>query len=265
MFIQVFSDLHIELWDKMPKIPAKADYLILAGDICQLNHPLFYPFLDYCSANWKKTFYIPGNHEYYSKKRNLNDLEFEYVYRIREKYNNIHYLNNTFVELNEHVNIYGTTFWTPSPFVSRYDGQMYVNDYNYIQYFKHGLDKVIDLDTVKVNEMSKESFDHLHDYLETNKKKTIIVTHFPPTRTNTSDPIYLQQRNNLTNLYFAWPDTTLLRFPLNNVVCWISGHTHWSYDFEQNGIRLIGNQFGYKYEIENIKMVKDGLFELTIS
>lgn len=67
--IQIYSDIHIELWNKMPELPVKAKYLFLAGDVCTITHPLFYPFLDYCSLHWKKVFYVPGNHEYHIKKR----------------------------------------------------------------------------------------------------------------------------------------------------------------------------------------------------
>ena len=73
ILFQVYSDIHIELWNKFPKIPAKSKYLILAGDICQLDDPLFYKFLDYCSSKWEKIFYIQGNHEYYSKKKNMTE------------------------------------------------------------------------------------------------------------------------------------------------------------------------------------------------
>jgi hypothetical protein len=52
--------------------------------------------------------------------------------------------------------------------------------------------------------------------------------------------------NRTANLYFVWPDDTLNKFKLNNVIAWVSGDTHWSYDFEKNGVRLISNQLGYK-------------------
>jgi hypothetical protein len=31
IIIQVFSDFHIEIWDKLPTIPVRAKYLFLAG------------------------------------------------------------------------------------------------------------------------------------------------------------------------------------------------------------------------------------------
>ena len=95
-------------------------------------------------------------------------------------------------------------------------------------------------------------------------KKTIVITHFPPIRTGTSDPKYLAQKR-LANLYFAWPDDTLNKFTLKNVLAWISGHTHWSYDFEKNGVRLIGNQLGYRSEIGNTGIKEDGIYEINVS
>lgn len=263
--IQVFSDIHIELWNKMPTIPVRANYLFLAGDICNITHPLFYPFLDYCSLNWKKTFYIPGNHEYYIKKKNYNELLFEYKYKIAERYKNVYCLNNDFISLDEeNINIYGATFWTQPPFASTYEAQMFVNDYNYISYFKQGQDRVVELDINYVKQLSNEAFTSLQEYLNTTDKKTIVMTHFPPNRTGTSAPRYLAKKRNI-NSYFAWPDGTLQNFKLDNVLTWISGHTHWSYDFMQDGVRLIGNQLGYKSEVGHTGVNEDGVYEINVS
>lgn len=264
LLFQVYSDIHLEIWNKMPLIPKKSDYLILAGDIGQLEHPLFYPFLDYCSRNWKKTFYIPGNHEYFSFNKSMNELEFEYKYRIEERYQNVFYLNNSVTELDNDINIYGATFWTNPPFRSKSEAKMNINDYNYIKYFKQGLDEVVELDIAKVRELSNDSFKELHHYLAVEKKKTIVVTHFPPMRTGTSAPKYLD-KNSISNLYFTWPNDTLSNFNLTNVLVWVSGHTHWSYDFTPlDGVRLISNQLGYKCEIGETGINEDGLYEVNV-
>lgn len=263
--IQIFSDIHIELWNKMPLIPVKSKYLFLAGDICNITHPLFYPFLDYCSRNWVKTFYVLGNHEYYIKKKNYNELLFEYKYKIGERYKNVYCLDNNYVSLDEeNINVYGATFWTRPPFDSTYDAKMFINDYNWITYFKQGLDKVVNLDINYVRQLSEESFTSLREYLAETDKKTIVMTHFPPNRSATSHPKYLAEKK-ISNLYFAWPDDTLSNFKLDNVLTWISGHTHWSYDFTQSGTRLIGNQIGYKSEVGKTGLVEDGVFEIAIS
>ena len=47
---------------------------------------------------------------------------------------------------------------------------------------------------------------------------------------------------------------------------WISGHTHYSYDFVgKDGVRFISNQMGYKHDAmgDSSNVFKeDGLFEL---
>lgn len=73
MNVQIASDLHLELkwnekyFEKNPLIPL-ADVLILAGDImcfdsgfCFIEHP----FGDRVSCDFKQTYVLLGNHEYY--------------------------------------------------------------------------------------------------------------------------------------------------------------------------------------------------------
>ena len=55
---------------------------------------------------------------------------------------------------------------------------------------------------------------------------------------------------------------------LSNVLCWISGHTHYSYDFiTPEGIRLISNQLGYRNEAvsKDTNFNQDGLYEINVS
>ena len=263
--VQIFSDLHLELWNKIPEISVKSKYLLLPGDICNISHPQFFTFLDYCSINWKYVFYVPGNHEYYVNKKCYTELSQEYSKKIREKYKNVYWLDNDFIFLEEEdINIYGTTFWTPPPFGSKYQARAIVNDYKSITYFNEikGYREYIDLNHVQ--SFSNESFNKLQNYLNDTTKKTIVITHFPPNRTGTSDPRFLEKER-LINSYFAWSDDTLSRFKTDNVLCWISGHTHWSYDFVKDGIRLISNQLGYKSEAGTTGLIEEGVFEITIS
>jgi UDP-2,3-diacylglucosamine pyrophosphatase LpxH len=261
LLVQVYSDIHIELWNKVPDLPVKAKYLFLAGDICDKNNPLFYKFLDYCSEWWEKVFYTPGNHEFYIRNKNYNQLIFEYKFDIEKKYKNIYFIDNESVKLNDDIDVYGSTFWTKSPFDKTYEAKLSINDYNWITYFNQSKRHVVDLDIGYVNELSETSYNKLKQHLTSTKKTTIVMTHFPPIRTGTSDPIYLSQDRKV-NPYFSWPDETIDDFDLTKVPIWISGHTHWSYDINKNGTRFVGNQLGYKSEIGKTGVNEDGLFEI---
>jgi predicted phosphodiesterase len=265
--IQVYSDLHIEKWNKVPNLPAKTKYLFLAGDICQLSHPLFYKFFYYCSSHWEKVFYTPGNQEFYSRKKTYNILDFEYKLKLNEKFKNVYYLNNNSAPLNENIEIYGTTFWTIPPFLSTDVAKYYSNDYNSIRYFDNERKYPMDLTTNYVNFLSNESYNGLQTFLNETKKKVIIMTHFPPMRTQSMDPKFLTQNNNLLKSYFSWPDDTLSNILVNSYkppLIWISGHTHWSYYFYKNNIRFISNQLGYKNELGLTGLNEDGVYEISV-
>jgi hypothetical protein len=163
--------------------------------------------------------------------------------------------------LNDEIDVYGSTFWTKSPFDTTYEAKQSINDYNWITYFNQSKRHVVDLDISYVNELSETSYNKLKHHLNNTTKPTIVMTHFPPIRTGTSDPVYLSQKRQ-ANLYFAWPDETINDLNLTKVPLWISGHTHWSYDINKNGSRFVGNQLGYKSEIGKTGLNEDGLFEI---
>jgi hypothetical protein len=77
------------------------------------------------------------------------------------------------------------------------------------------------------------------------------------------NPMYLEMKKNEMH-YFGWRDDTIDKLNLKNVSIWISGHTHWSYDFEKNGIRFISNQIGHKDEIGTVGANEVGLFDIII-
>jgi predicted phosphohydrolase len=261
IIIQIYSDIHIEIWNKLPEIPIKSKYLFLAGDICPLNHPLFYKFFDFCSSSWEKVFYIPGNHEFYSEKKNYNELDFEYNLKLKERYKNVYYLNDTFVELNDDINVYGSIFWTSPTYSSTYTAKMDIKDYNYIKYFNTQLNHVVKLDINFIKELSDKSFVLLKNHLENTKKITIVMTHFPPLSENTRNPIYINQKENLKN-YFSWNDETINALNLEHVPLWITGHTHWSYAIHKKNCFFISNQIGYKHEANVIGFNEIGLYRI---
>jgi predicted MPP superfamily phosphohydrolase len=267
ILIQVYSDLHIEFLKQIPEIQPVAKYLFLVGDICQLNHPLFFKFFDYCALRWEKIFYTPGNHEFYSGKKNYKQLNFEYELKFKERYTNIFYLNNKSVSLNDEIDIYGSIFWTDSC-------NSDLNDYREIKQFSEITKQNIPIDYNFIKKISDEDLKSISNYLNKSTKKTIVMTHFPPVQNGTSNPVYFNQSQNLKD-YFAW-NNILKELNLNNVPLWLSGHTHWSYDImynddgnnnsnsNLNNTRLLSNQLGYTREIGFTNIVQDGVFEINL-
>ena len=47
----------------------------------------------------------------------------------------------------------------------------------------------------------------------------------------------------------------------DKITLWISGHTHYSYDFTKNKCRFLSNQMGYSSEINESKFNQNGIFE----
>ena len=87
------------------------------------------------------------------------------------------------------------------------------------------------------------------------------MTHFPPLREGTSNPIYNYKPDNIKN-YFSWNDETINNLNLNNVPLWISGHTHWAYNIYKNNCIFLANQIGYKDEADIIGFNEYGLHTL---
>ena len=164
ILIQVYSDLHIELMKNFPQLKPTAKYLFLVGDICQLNHPLFFRFFDYCSPLWDKIFYTPGNHEFYFKKKNYNQLNFEYDLKLKERYKNVFYLNRNSVSLNDEIDVYGCIFWTCS-----YNSAL--NDYREINQFSEIKTQNIPIDYNFMKQLSDSDLKSISEYLNKTTKK----------------------------------------------------------------------------------------------
>lgn len=269
--IQIYSDLHLELTKSIPKITPKSPYLFLAGDITRFSHPSFGEFLTYCNDNWEKTFYVFGNHDYWNTNSYIQKIKRQVKEYLQDrKLTNIYILDNEFVSLNDEIIVLGSTFWTQSPFITGYEARMYINDYNMIRVKREITHpRPVELEPRDVNQMYFEDSSKIYEVLNINEltkdKKVIVMTHFPPQQSGTSHPKYNLQGKMMKN-YFSHPNGTIKEFDNHsNILCWISGHTHYSYNFTSpEGVRLISNQMGYIAELTKGEsgFKEDGLFEI---
>ena len=242
MNIQYCSDLHLEFPDNKQfvldnPIEPNADILILAGDIVPFavidKHQ---DFFNYISRNFKTTFWIPGNHEYYYHRvDNSGVLNTD----IRE---NVFLVNNCVKEVSG-INLIFSTLWSNISQEKRWLIQQAMSDFKVIKFN----DRLFNVDDY--NLLHQESKEFLQNALaENSNNKTIVVTHHAPTFINYPE----KYANSKINEAFASNLTDLIED--SNIDYWIYGHHHSNVaDFQIGNTKLITNQLGYVKYNENIE------------
>lgn len=259
MKIQIYSDLHIEFYKSFPKIEPLCNILILAGDIGSIYHDQFERFFNYVSKNWKKTYYVLGNHEYYSSKHCFYKTQKKY-YDFFTKYDNVFLLdreksileiendNGAIIE-KEKICILGCTLWSHA----NNDSINYVNCFKNIKCYNVDKNRKINITKDMYNKLHNEEvlwiFTQLNTSLENiierkacEKIKYIILTHYPMTQKETYQEKYNNEPEEIRSIFAnnIEFDKTLNINAINNIIendinitC-ISGHTHYSHDFYDN-------------------------------
>ena len=233
--IQIISDLHLEFMKKLPKFlkyfkQPDSDYLFLAGDIGYPKYPdynkgIFYQFITWCTNNYKKVFYIFGNHEAYETDLILIK---ESIKKICKEKNNFIFLEKGVISEVDGYKVLGCTLWSDIEEESYYR----MNDRNNIIISGQKLERI---DLIK---MHKEDKLWLEQNIDSN---TIVMTHHLPSY-ELIHPYYKTQEYKIYNSAYASElDNSVLKCKL-----WIYGHTHRSSDVLLNNItRCICNPSGY--------------------
>ncbi len=263
MKFQIYSDLHIEFYKSFPRIQPLCDILILAGDIGSIRHHQFEPFLNYVSENWKKTYYVLGNHEYYGSNHCFYKTQKKY-YDFFTKYDNVFLLDRekSILEIeNEHededgniikkekICILGCTLWSHA----NIDSMKYVNCFKKIKYFDIDKNRKINITKDMYNKLHNDEvlwiFSELNTLLENiierkafEKTKYIILTHYPMTQKYTSHEKYNNEPQQIKSIFAnniefdKMLNINAIKSITDNdvkITC-ISGHTHYSHDFYDN-------------------------------
>jgi predicted phosphohydrolase len=242
MIIRYFSDLHLEFikTNKIRKFTeniqsGKDEVCILAGDIGnprQINYDFF---MDFISKNFKKTFVIAGNHEYYSKTNTMQETD-DFMEKYFQKFDNISYLNNTYEQYENYCFI-GTTLW------SKITNPTYeINDVCCIP----------NLDYIHYNRLNMMCVDFLEDALQKNQN-CIVITHHVPSD-SLIDTKYKTQQMLPYNQWFCCNMDETIQKNTGKIKCWVYGHTHTSSNTRINNIPFICNPIGYPNENSNINL-----------
>ncbi len=241
MVIQYCSDLHIEFPEnkrflKDNPIRPEGDILILAGDIVPFKtmdkHKDFFKF---CSDNFKETYWIPGNHEYYGYDITQKSGAFQ-----EEIHRNVHLLNNTAVKVEDTWLIF-STLWSKINPAHQWEIEKGMNDFYVIKYGKYRFS------LERFNELHEESLQFLTQTLNENKSKySVVVTHHVPTLQHYP----AQYIGSVLNEAFAVELIDFIEKHKPNY--WIYGHHHQNtLDFKIQETTMLTNQLGYVQLREN--------------
>ena len=236
MKIRYFSDLHLEfikpnkINEFIARIPSGLDEVcVCAGDIGNPLNSNYDIFINYLSKNFKKTFIITGNHEYYQKEKSIEEID-SFLTEYFKKYNNISFLNNK-CECYENYCFIGTTLWS----------QITDNDYKINDVYN-----IPNFDYIQYNKLNKINTDFLENTLKNNNNCIIITHHIP------SLSLIHNKYKTITMMpYNQWFYCNLDEFIETNkdkIKCWIYGHTHMEGFNKIHNIPFICNPIGYPNE-----------------
>lgn len=239
--LQYASDLHIEFSQnkeflKLYPLQPVGDVLVLAGDIVPFavmdKHNDFFSYL---ADNFKTTWWLPGNHEYYhfdiaEKSGVLHEA-------IRS---NVFLVNNTSV-VHENVKLIFSTLWSKISPGHQWQIERSLNDFHLI---KH---KGFRFSAEQYNQLHEESLIFIQNELKTVKEERIAVfTHHCPTFLNYPE----QYKGDVLNEAFAVELFDLIES--SNIACWAYGHHHSNTpEFTIGKTKLLTNQLGYVQQNEH--------------
>ena len=207
------SHLHLEFFiptkikEFIKKIPSGIDEIcILAGDIGNPYETNYNIFMEFISKNFKKTFVIAGNHEYYNKRKTIEETN-EFMKDYFRKFDNISFLNNTY-EIYEDYCFIGTTLWSKIT-----NPQYEINDVYNIPNF----------DYIKYNRLNMLSIDFLEEALEKNEHCIVITHHLP--LNSLIDIKYKTEKMRPYNQWFYCNMDEIIEKNRNKIKCWIYSYS----------------------------------------
>ncbi|KAJ5579866.1 calcineurin-like phosphoesterase [Penicillium hispanicum] len=242
---QILSDLHLEINQQysLLEVPICSKHLILAGDIGRLqDYGQYLAFLRKQTDHFEIVFLVLGNHEFYNES-------FESGLEKARQLEQEPCLNGRLVLLHRRrydvpgtrVTILGCTLWSNIPSEARDIVQSKIQDYRKIQGWaidQHNAAHQSDLTWLR-HEIQMIHQDDSNALRKMSSRSIVVVTHHAPSLQRTSIP---QHAQNPWSVAFG---TDLISEKWEGVKLWVFGHTHYTTEFKERGLRVVSNQRGY--------------------
>lgn len=229
----IISDIHLEkdLGKKVKLsqyLPLTCSNLIIAGDITQaaINWDALVSFLAICCDRYKHVIYVLGNHEYYNKNINMNEIKSK-IKELMKIHANLVVLDDEYIlDKDNGLIIYGATLWSCMP----------------NNKFSKEIPIYIEGKLITASQWNKLHKDALEKFLGASRKaeelgcRLVVITHYAPLVNEALDPKHHGMDNNV----FYCTDLKMI-YPL--VRTWIFGHTGHNCEFKRGTTTFISNQY----------------------
>lgn len=222
--IQYASDLHLELMPTLPDfstlLKPAAQYLALAGDIGHFKQ--WKALLDWASPQWRRIFFVTGNHEYYNikdgERETIAERDGGYAW-LAGTYPNVHFLHtkapSVFIP-HKNVAIVGSTLWSQVD-PAAFQGTPLINDFHRIWWSP--TEKLTPQSANWMHAENRWALELEIDKWANRGANICVMTHHMPSF-RLVDPRYTDSPYNSC---FASKCDDLIRYPVRT---WIYGHTH---------------------------------------
>ncbi|KAL3472864.1 Metallo-dependent phosphatase-like protein [Aspergillus californicus] len=256
---QILSDLHLEINQQYSafEIPVRANHLILAGDIGRLvDYDNYLSFLQKQTDWFKLVFLALGNHEFYN-------LGFAQGLERAQQLENEPSLNGRLVLLNRRrydldspeeetktgtedpqITILGCTLWSHIPAASALLVRSKIQDFEKIHSWTVDTHNAAhEEDTTWLLEQMKSIQQQNTTLPRHQQRKILVITHHAPSLTRTSHPQHAA--NPWSSAFGTDVFSQMSAAMLKEVKVWVFGHTHYTTEFRERGVRVLSNQRGY--------------------
>lgn len=250
--IQYASDLHIDGWPAGTSffsfLTPVAPILILAGDICSVWHPLYTPFLTWCSRHWAYVFVLAGNHEYHNAvdmdeatAKTLQEAD-EEIWGQCRKLGNVFYLQGgaSYVIPGTRLRFVGATLWSDVDTALWTEAATKKGDCRkiFIDTPRGEKRRILPADLCALHAAHRAALSGAIGARYAEDERLVVITHHMPTL-ELLEPHY---RGEKWSSFYASNDECLIG-PW--VAAWICGHGHRGTRLVLRGTTLLMNARGY--------------------